>query len=827
MYSLNQENLTSQNMQFSFKKFLPHIVAIVFFAVLAGIYASPALKGKVIQQHDIQMAQAAAHESVEFRKTTGETTWWTNSMFGGMPTYMISAQYPNSITTKIGQYANNALPSPINMIFLEMLGMYIFLIILGLNNWLSVLGAIGYALGTFNMVIIPAGHNSKVLALAFAPLVLAGTVLVMRGKYWIGAALTALFMGLELYANHVQITYYLFLSWGILIVAEAIEKIKAGQVKQLVISLAILAGSLSIGAANHAMRLWSNLEYSKETIRGKSELKSNTQSNGGLDKDYAFDWSYGIGETGTLLIPNFRGGASGGSLGGNKSETYKVLIDNGQPEDVALGFSERSVAYWGDQSFVGGPAYAGAVICFLFLLGCFVVRGSLKYWLIGTTVLYIVLSWGKNFFFNDLMFDYFPMFNKFRAVTMILCLVQLSLVTMAVLAVKRIVEEKLTFEQIKQDLLISFGLTAGFSLILGLLPDLFFNFRSPNDATFQLSGNQSFDTQILNAIVKDRASLLRADAFRTFIYITITAAAIWAFAKGKIKESVLYPVLILLVTLDLFTVDKRYFNNDSFIDKAAVEENTAPSPIDAEIMKDKGIYKVIDLSTNFVGDAKMSYYHQSLGGYHGAKLRRYQELVEHHLSKNPLNLQVLNMLNAKYVVVPGAQGTPAVQLNPEACGNAWFVQEIKMVPTADEEINALTNFNPKKTAVVDERFKPELGNLSVIKADSVNNNITLTNYKPNHLTYSSNASSEQLAVFSEIFYRGNQDWKAYIDGQYKPHLRADYVLRALVVPAGKHTIEFKFEPEVVAKGSKIDFIASFLLVGLLGLAIFFEVKKKK
>jgi hypothetical protein len=397
---------------------------------------------------------------------------------------------------------------------------------------------------------------------------------------------------------------------------------------------------------------------------------------------------------------------------------------------------------------------------------------------------------------------------------------------MAVLAIKRIVEEKLTFEQIKQDLLISFGLTAGFSLILALLPDLFFNFRSPNDATFQLSGNQSFDTQILNAIVKDRASLLRADAFRTFIYITITAAAIWAFAKGKIKESVLYPVLILLVTLDLFSVDKRYFNNDSFIDKAAVEENTAPSPIDVEIMKDKGIYKVIDLSTNFVGDAKMSYYHQSLGGYHGAKLRRYQELVEHHLSKNPLNLQVLNMLNAKYVVVPGAQGTPTVQLNPEACGNAWFVQEIKLVPTADEEINALTNFNPKKTAVVDQRFKAELGNLSVIKTDSVNNKITLTNYKPNHLTYSSNASSEQLAVFSEIFYRGNQDWKAYIDGQYKPHLRADYVLRALVVPAGKHTIEFKFEPEVVAKGSKIDFVASFFLVGLLGLAIFFEVKRK-
>ncbi len=814
-------------MQFSFKKFLPHFIAIVLFAVLAGIYAAPALKGKIIQQHDIQMAQAAAHESVEFKKETGEQTWWTNSMFAGMPTYLISASYPNSITTRIGQYANNILPSPLNMIFLQMLGTYIFLLVLGLNNWLSVLGAIGYAFATFNMVIIPAGHNSKVLALAFAPLIMAGTLLVLRGRYLLGAALTALFMGLELYANHVQITYYLFMSWGLFILFESIQQIKAGKAKQLVVSLAVLAGALGLGAANHSMRLLSNAEYSKESIRGKSELTTNTQSNGGLDRNYAFDWSYGIGETGTLLIPNFRGGASGGSLGGKKSETYKTLIDAGQPEEVAIGFSERSIAYWGDQSFVGGPAYSGAVICFLFLMGCFLVRGSLKWWLVSTTVLYIVLSWGKNFFFNDLMFDYFPMFNKFRAVTMILCLVQLSLVTLAVLGIKQIVEKKLSFEEIKNALLISFGLTAGFSLILALLPDLFFNFRSPNDASFQLSGNKDFDAQLLNAIVKDRASLLRSDALRTFGFITAAAIALWAFTTKKIGENILYPILIILVLTDLFAVDKRYFNNDSFMDKDAAAESVAPSPIDQQILQDKSTYKVIDLTTNFMSDAKMSYYHQSLGGYHGAKLRRYQELVEAQLSKNPLNVQVLNMLNVKYVIVPGgAQGTPMVQTNPDACGNAWFVKEYKIVDNANQELKALDKFNPKQTAFVDKRFQAEIGNLA-IKADSINNKIALKEYKPNHLTYTSETQSEQLAVFSEIFYNGNKDWKAYIDGQYKPHLRADYVLRAIVVPAGKHTIEFKFEPEVIAKGQKIHLVASFLLIGLIGVAVFFEIKKKK
>lgn len=812
-------------MQFSFKRFLPHLIATLLFVILAGIYASPALKGKVIQQHDIQMGQAAAHEASEFKKATGEHTWWTNSMFGGMPTYMISADYPDSVSTKIGQFFYRIMPSPINMMFVMMLGMYVFLVVLGVNPWLAILGALGYSFATFNMVIIPAGHNSKVLALAYAPLVMAASLLCLRGKYILGAALAALFMGLELYANHVQITYYFFFSWGIFVLLEGIRLIKAGQTKQLVVGLVALGIGLGIGSANHTMRLYSNVQYSKETTRGKSELSQKAASNG-LDKAYAFDWSYGVDETGTLLIPNFRGGASGGSLGGNKSETYKTLIDAGQPEEVALGFSEKGMAYWGEQSFVGGPAYAGAVFCFLFVLGCFLVRGHLKWWLLATTVLYIVLSWGKNFFFNELMFDYFPMYNKFRAVTMILCLAQFSIVTLGVLAIKQIAESQPSFEAIKKPLYISLGITGGFALLCALFPSILFTFRSSADANFQISGNASFDAQLLTAIVKDRLSILRSDAFRTVIFIALAAASIWAFVQKKINSQVFYGVLIVLALVDLYAVDKRYFKDEAFVSKALFEENTAPSAVDQQIMQDTSVYRVIDLTTNFMSDAKMSYYHQSLGGYHGAKLRRYQELVEGQLSKNPLNFAVLNMLNTKYLVVPSQQGAATVQPNPEACGNAWFVHEYKWVNNADEELKALDKFNPKQTAFIDKSFQAAVGNLA-IESDSLHNHISLKSYKPNHLTYESEAQSKQLAVFSEIYYRGNEDWKAYIDGQYSPHFRVNYVLRAMVVPAGKHIIEFKFEPTAVVTGSKIDLVSSFLLVGLLGLAIFFEIKKKK
>ena len=815
-------------MQFSFKKFLPHLYAIIAFIILAGIYASPVLQGKKLSQHDINMSLGGSHESTEFTKQTGEIAWWTNSMFGGMPAFMIHGKYPNSIGSTIGGQLMNVLPTPINMIFLMMLGMYILLIVLRASVWQAVLGAIAFAFCSLNMVLIPAGHTSKVIALAYAPMVAAGAVLCFRGKYLLGAALTALFMSLELYANHVQITYYFGLFLAGYILVQIIEHIKSGQIKPLIFSLLAFGGGAILGLGNHTMRLWSNAVYSAETIRGKSELTSNVQSKGGLDRDYAFQWSYGIGETGTLLIPNFYGGANGGSLGGKKSETLKAMVNAGIPEENAIGFAEHGYSYWGEQPIVGGPVYAGAIILFLFILGAFLIKGNTKWWLVSTAIIFVMFSWGKNFpSLNYLMFDYFPVYNKFRGVTSIMSLVQLALVTLAILTLKQIGEQKPTFNDLKKPLIYSLALTAGLALIFALIPTLFLNFKSSNDAGMQITGDKSVDSQILSAIVSDRESLMRSDAFRSLVLILLAAGLVWAWISNKIKDFVFYPILILLVIFDMFGIDKRYFNNDNFVSKSEAEEVFAPTALDTHILQDKSIYRVLDGASpqGFSNDSKASYYHKSLGGYHGAKLRRYQEVIENQFSKN--NMAVFNMLNTKYFTQPAQQqgGQPTVAQNPDACGNAWFVKEYKLVKNADEEMKSLDKFNPKQTAFIDQRFADQVNNLK-IAFDSTANSIKLTDYKLNLMTYESNAKTDQLAIFSEIYYRGNLDWKAYIDGVYKPHLRADYILRGMVIPAGKHKIEFKFMPESVEKGNTVDLIASVLMVSLLGLAVFFEVKKK-
>ena len=815
-------------MQFSFKKFLPHLYAIIAFIILAGIYASPILQGKKLSQHDINMSLGGSHESTEFTKQTGEIAWWTNSMFGGMPAFMIHGKYPNSIGSTIGGQLMNVLPTPINMIFLMMLGMYILLIVLRASVWQAVLGAIAFAFCSLNMVLIPAGHTSKVIALAYAPMVAAGAVLCFRGKYLLGAALTALFMSLELYANHVQITYYFGLFLAGYILVQIIEHIKSGQIKPLIFSLLAFGGGAILGLGNHTMRLWSNAVYSAETIRGKSELTSNVQSKGGLDRDYAFQWSYGIGETGTLLIPNFYGGANGGSLGGKKSETLKAMVNAGIPEENAMGFAEHGYSYWGEQPIVGGPVYAGAIIMFLFILGAFLIKGNTKWWLVITTIIFIMFSWGKNLpSLNYLMFDYFPVYNKFRGVTSIMSLVQLALVTLAILTLKQIGEQKPTFNDLKKPLIYSLTLTAGLALLFALIPTLFLNFKSSNDAGMQITGDKSLDSQILSAIVSDRESLMRSDAFRSLILILLAAGLVWAWISNKIKDFVFYPILILLVIFDMFGVDKRYFNNDNFVSKSEAEEVFAPTALDTQILQDKSIYRVLDGASpqGFSNDSKASYYHKSLGGYHGAKLRRYQEVIENQFSKN--NMAVFNMLNTKYFTQPAQQqgGQPTVAQNPDACGNVWFVKEYKLVKNADEEMKSLDKFNPKQTAFIDQRFADQVNNLN-IAFDSTANSIKLTDYKLNLMTYESNAKTDQLAIFSEIYYRGNLDWKAYVDGIYKPHLRANYILRGMVVPAGKHKIEFKFMPESVEKGNTVDLIASILMVGLLGLAVFFEIKKK-
>lgn len=828
----------------NFKRLLPHLVAVIGFAVLAIVYCSPVLNGKRLNQHDIIQAVSAAREVVQYHKETGEWTWWTNSMFGGMPSYMIAAEYPTSLSTKLGQYINLLLPETANYIWLLMLGGYVLALALGAGTWLSAVGAVAYGLASYNLISLEAGHVSKVLAIAYAPAVLAGVVLSLRGRYWAGAALTALALGLELYANHVQITYYLGVGILLYVAVESVIALRAGRTRSLVLSLVSLAAAAVIAVGTHTTRLWNAADYATVTPRGKSELTiapageagakpAETAPRDGLDTGYAFEYSYGKAETFTLLVPNFAGGASVGNLSTN-SATYKKLTGIGVDGGMAQQFIQNLPLYVGDLPINGGPAYAGAIVIFLFVLGMLTVKNQLRWWALGVTLLYISWAWGKNFGLNFLFFDYLPGFNKFRAVTMVLSLAQIPMVMLGVVALKQIMDKKLTGKELTRPLLISLGITGGLTLLMAILPTVFQSFTSLADDQIQASLEQGLRDknlagQVISALVEDRISLFRADAFRSAVLILLAGGLVWLYGRDRIKSAVFFPALLALIIFDLFGVDKRYLNNEDFVSKQAIQDTVAPSPADEQILADKALdFRVLDLTTNFMSDARASYFHKSLGGYHAAKMRRYQELVQFQISRN--NLGVVNMLNTKYFI--GRQqdstgaGAPVAQLNPGALGNAWFVNNYKLVPDANTEMKALDSLKPRETAIVDQRFAEQLNGLT-IQPDSVANTIRLTSYKPNELTYESNAQTEQLAVFSEIYYNIRGEWQVTVDGKEAPHLRADYVLRAMRVPAGKHTIVFRFDPVSVRVGKVVDLISSLLMVAFIGLAVFTENRRKK
>jgi hypothetical protein len=815
--------------KFNFQKNLPHLLAVLAFVAIAGIYASPVWQGKRLAQHDSVQAKAAAHEVNQHHDATGEWSAWTNSMFGGMPAYLIATDYPTSLTTKIGQYLGAWLPEPVNLLFLLMLGAYLLLVVMGANHWLSATGAVAYAFCSYNMLFIEAGHVSKMIALAYAPGVVAGVVLALRGRIWSGSALTGVFLGLHLYGNHVQVSYYVALVIGIYVLFEGYALIKSGQLALLLKAVGMLSVAAALAVGTHTTRLWTTLEYSKESNRGKSELTASKEAASApdSDKEYAFSYSYGLGETLSLLIPNVYGGMSQGGLTAN-SDIYKAMTNQGLDGAAVKQFVEKIVpTYWGDLPVASGPAYAGAILCFLFVLGCFILRGAVRGWLLTTTILCVFIAWGKNFeVFNYLMFDYFPYFSKFRAATMIFSVMQLLFAISAALTLKAIIERPVTLAQLKKPLLYSLGLTAGLALLLALLPGMFFDFRSKTDIQYlgQIVGDEAFGTQLVTNLVADRKALLRADALRSAFLILLAAGLLWALVAQKLKPRLFYPLIAVLVLFDLFSVDKRYLNNADFLNKSDVEQVLAPNAADQQILQDKSpSYRVFDLSGSSgpFSDARPSYFHKSIGGYHGAKMKRYQELVENHIAKN--NVGVLNMLNVRYLIQPSKSGEPIAVPNPEAMGNAWFVKQYKMVKNADQEIAALDKLEPQNVAFVDERFAEQLKGLA-IQYDSTNS-ITISSYKPNALSYTTDAKTPQLAVFSEIFYKGNQDWKAFVDGQETPHLRANYVLRAMVVPAGKHTVEFRFDPVAVRNGHRIDLLASIALVLFVGLAAWFERKK--
>jgi hypothetical protein len=814
-----------------FSKNTAVLVGILIMLLASALFTLPAFQGKKLMQHDAVMAQAAAKEAVDYKAEHGEYPHWNNSMFAGMPNYMIAQDFNNNWSVALGRVVMNVFPEPTNVIFIQMLSMFLLLLAMGCSSWLAVVGGIMYGFGCYTLIFIEAGHMSKIISTAFAPLLLAGIVYIFKKRYWTGAAILAVGMGLELYGHHLQITYFLGICLVIYVLWEGVSLVKNAEWAHLSTSLVLMAMAAGLGVLSHSGNLLSASEYSKESTRGATELTISADSTAkdapvqnGLSKEYAFAWSHGVAESFTLLIPNFVGGSSQGGLDTN-SETYKAMQNMGVDPSMAESFVKQSVPmYWGPQSYTAGPGYAGAIVLFLFILSLFIVKGDLRWYLLVMCTLLLSISWGRFFpSFNYWMFDHFPLFNKFRDNKMVMILMQMFLGMGAILALKEWTIAENPIVKYKTGLLVSLGLTAGVCLLFALFGGSLLGLDGGNDAALanMVGGDKGLADTLLTAIKKDRIGLLKADAWRSIGFILGAFGVLWLVSKKTIKAELAIALIGLLVFADLFSFNKRYFNSDDFYMKSALTENFEPTAVDQQIMADKDPhFRMADLTTSFWSDAKPSYYHKSVGGYHGAKLKRIQEVFDHQIAKN--NMEVLNMLNTKYIVNNDGQQNVA-RLNPMAYGNAWFAKKIKVVPDANSEMKALSASNLKDTVIVDQRFAKDIEGIT--DNTLAQNQILLSNYSPDKLVYSSTTARTALAVFSEVYYRGNQDWKSYIDGQEVPHIRANYLLRALKVPPGKHQIVFEYKPKVLQKTNTLDLIGSIGTLLLVGMAIFFGIKK--
>ncbi|MEZ5198287.1 MAG: YfhO family protein [Bacteroidales bacterium] len=812
---------------FSIKKAIPYIGAIVIFVVISLAYLSPVLEGKKIKQDDIVRHQGMSKEIIDFRESTGEEALWTNSMFGGMPAYQISVQYSGNLMSYIDKILQLGLPHPAGLVFLYMLGFFILLIVLKVDPWLSIVGAIAFGFSSYFFIIIEAGHNSKAHAIGYMAPVIAGVLLTFRGKYIAGGLMTLLFLALEIRAGHPQISYYLILLLLVFGLVELIQTIHSKNYIPFLKSTVIVIIVGLFAVLTNITSLWATYEYGKYTIRGKSELTTDQDNRtSGLDKDYATQWSYGIAETWSLLIPNINGGGS------MPIGTEGSALDNVDPQykEYVAGTSQ----YFGNQPFTSGPVYVGAFIVFLFIYGLFLIKGPMKWWLLAGTILSILLAWGKNFMpLTEFFLDYFPGYNKFRAVSMTLVIAELTIPLFGILALNKVLSDpksfnlKLNFFNYPVNpIYVAFAMTAGISLLFALIPDVFFNFLSDQEVASiaqQKKSSPEYANQITEFYANveiARRSILKVDAFRSFIFILLGAAAIWAFGKGKLKRQYAILIVAVLVLADMWSVNKRYLNSDNFISKSKMERTYTKSSADEFILKDVDPnYRVLNLTVDPFADASTSYYHKSIGGYHGAKLRRYQELYDHQI-KGKFNMNVLNMLNTKYIIQADQNNRPQARPNMAALGNAWFVDEIEYVNNADEELAALNDFNPSTTAIVDVRYKSILGDFTPAHDSAAM--IRLIEYKPNELQYQVNTGRDNIVVFSEIYY--DKGWNAYVDGEKVPHFRTNYVLRAMIVPAGKHLVEFKFEPKVYRVGEKISFASSLLLILLVLGYGFYEIR---
>ena len=810
---------------FKNKQFLGILFAIIAFALITLVYFTPILEGKRIKQHDIEMYKGMSQEINEFREETGEQSLWTNSMFGGMPAWNIGVQQNSNLMTYVQKIIGLGFPSPIMSVFISMLGFFILLLVFDCKIWISFIGALAYGFTSYLFIVMGAGHNSKAVAMAYMAPVIAGIIMTYKGKYLWGAVLTAISLALEIRAGHIQITYYLFMIVLIMVIAEFIEAIKTKQYLDFFKASGILATVAILAVLTSTTTLYANYEFGKETMRGKPVLTENVENQTrGLDRDYITQWSYGIGETWSLMIPNVKGGAS--AYIGNDNPA----LQNADPRFRST--IAQNNAYWGDQPGTSGPVYVGAIVCFLFVLGLFVVKGKIKWVLLAATILSILLSWGKNFMgFTDFFLDYFPLYNKFRAVSMTLVIAEVCMPILAFLALAEVMRNPEILKKNMYYLYVSFGLTAGLCLLFYIVPNVFFNFLSQGEAAQFAQLTNGKDGAIYQMLVNDienvRMAIFKKDAIRSFLFITVAAILLLLNIKGKLKDNTVFAILAVLVVMDMFPINKRYLNNDNFIDSRRFEKPFVMSAIDKQILQDNSLdYRVMNLMTSTFNDASTSYFHKSIGGYHGAKLRRYQDIINHYLGGNNVGSDgfwnVLNMLNTKYLIYPQNNNQPVAAPNPDVFGNAWLVSDIKWVATPNEEIAAIENTNVKTTAIVNEEFKNTIGDFNPTSGFGT---IQLTSYKPNELIYNFNSSKDELVVFSEIW--TSKGWTMWIDGNESPLIRADYILRAAVIPAGNHEIMMRYEPKIWKVGNTIQFVSSLILILGLFAAIVLTYRKSE
>ena len=773
-----------------------YLAAVLIFFVLAFIYCKPVLSGKVLQSNDEINAVSAMQESVRYMEETGEPTWWNTSMFSGMPNYQILCIYrADNLLAPFKGFLQRGPAHPAWIFIFYFLCFFILMRSFGVEKWLSIAGAIAIALSSYFIVIIAAGHGGKTIALSYISLVAAGFYLIFRKRYALGAVFVMFFTAMG-FSIHPQMSYYLFMMIGLFFCAELWIHIRDKRWKDLVIATLIFAASLGIGLGTGMSNIFTNKEYAAETMRGGhsdlAEVKPGEKENKGLDIDYATQWSYGIDETFSLLIPGFMGGSSNYPLGKN-SNTYKAALTIIPARD-AQDFAENAPLYWGEQAFTAGNVYVGAIICFLFLLGCLIVPGPYKWALLASTVFSIALAWGHNFpWLTTLFFNHFPLYNKFRAVSSILVVAEIAMPLLGFLAVKALAESTVPKEKCRKGILTAAGITAGLCLFFALAGKSLFSFQGPNDATY--SGR--IPEVLYNAILADRAALFTSDCWRSLAFIVAAALLLWLFLEKKLKYGWMVASLGVLILADLWTVDRRYFNDSYFQYPKNTQSVYEMRPYEQAILQDKDPnFRVANLTGNIFNEARTSYYLKSIGGYHAAKLRRYQDLIDEHLSK--LNMAAFNMLNTKYFILPD-NGQVAVEQNPDALGNAWYVAQLMVAENAREESDALNVIDPATTAVLDKSFVSFVEDFEPgIAPDAA---VQLTAFSPKTLEYESHSSQPGTIVFSEIYYP--HGWKAFIDGAPVDHFRVDYTLRALNVPAGDHHITFTFDPDSVRRGDAI------------------------